>query len=206
MGAEMKDLGPVGNQPDLQELVIFLGSLTDVSGVAHMPNLRALSLANCKKLTDLSALSGLKHLRWLGLPPATTQEQFARICSEHPDLVILHAEGCKGITDLSPAAGLKRLQVLSVHAAASLEPVRTMASLRLLGLFARKSRKKVGWEKTEQALVKVLEANPDLVVVEAIPLCMGSGWILLLVPAVALAWWLAARRGRRRPRPDACHA
>ena len=39
---------------------------------------------------------------------------------------------------------------------------------------------------------------PDALVVPARPYCLGSGWILLLIPAVALSWY-AASRARRRP-------
>jgi len=58
----------------------------------------------------------------------------------------------------------------------------------------------------QEMVVRLRKELPDTAVVLLAPLCLGSGWILVLVPAVAMAWWLAARRKRRRPRPDACHA
>ena len=36
-------------------------------------------------------------------------------------------------------------------------------------------------------------------IVEGAPICLGSGWLLVLVPVLVLGWILAARR-RRHPR------
>jgi len=56
-----------------------------------------------------------------------------------------------------------------------------------------------------QRLVRLRKELPETAIVRVAPMCLGSGWILLLVPAVAMAWWLAARR-RRRSRPGARYA
>ena len=215
-GTEMKDLGPVGDQPNLEELALVMaGDLVDVGRLAEMPGLRTLSLQGCKELKDLSALSALKDLRWLALPPQTTQEQFARICTEHADLVVLHAVSSKEITDLAPLKRLHGLRVLSVcEVKAPLDPVADMKSLRLLGVGLTSPDKKEGDEEdTEQkprdeedkgpepiemAVVRIMKANPDLAVVEVSPMCLGSGWILVLAPMAAGAWWLARRRQRCR--------
>lgn len=207
-----KDLGPVGSQPKLKELaVVYSRKLADVGGLARMPGLRALSLMGCDRVKDLSALSSLKHLRWLVLPPGTTQEQLSRICAQHPDLVILQAAGCEQITDLAPLKRLRRLQVLTLcRMEAPLDPVAELESLRLLGIdldFPRKgkahepstraveSRKRR--KAIQESLVRIMEANPKLKAVKVSPMCLGSGWILLLAPLLAAAWLAARRRGRR---------
>jgi len=196
-GSKMRDLGPVGEQPRLRELALVSAEdLADLGRLAEMPGLRSLSLQGCVKVTDLSALSGLKRLRWLALPPKTTQAQFATVCTEHPDLEILTAVGCEKVTDLAPAAGLKRLRVLCVTTVAPLAPLARAESLELLGVHTPKEQPEVEQRKTDQALVRVLEANPDLAVVRVSPMCLGSGWILLLAPMTAAAWLLARRRFR----------
>ena len=199
-GAEIKDLAPVGSQPNLEELVIALSKdLTDLSRLSQMPRLRALVLANCEAVTDLSALASLRNLRWLGLPQATTQEQFARLSKNHPDLAVLQADTCEGVTDLSPVKGLQKLQVLTVPSPALLGPLTEATPIRLLGLAPRGSsgdEAPDAEKRLTETLVKVMEANPDLAVVQVSPLCLGSGWILFLAPATAGAWWLARRRRR----------
>ncbi|MFO8012563.1 MAG: hypothetical protein R6X20_04565 [Phycisphaerae bacterium] len=197
-GAKMKDLGPVGTQPNLEELVVALSeSLADLGRLTEMPGLRALVLTNCKAVKDLSALASLRNLQWLGLPPATTQEEFARICTDHPGLVVLQADTCKRVSDLSPVKGLRRLQVLTVSSPALLGPLTEPTPLRLLGLGPMDDDGDgvpAAEKRLTETLVQVMEANPDLAVVQVSPLCLGSGWILLLVPATAAAWWLARRR------------
>jgi len=196
-GSDMKDLGPVGTQPNLEELAVVLTeTLTDLGGLKKMPGLRALSLTNCKAVKDLSAVSRLKHLRWLALPPETSQAQFQTVCTEHPDLEVLMAVGCEKVTDLAPAAGLKRLRVLCAGTAAPLAPLANAKSLKLLGVHTPKDQHEAEQEKMSRDLVRVMEANPDLAVVQASPLCLGSGWILLLAPMTAAAWGLARRRSR----------
>jgi len=226
-GTKMTDLAPVGKQPGLKELVIVRAeALDDLEGLSGLPGLRALSLQNCPAVKDLSALSGLKGLRWLALPPGTTQEQFQRVCREHPDLVVLQAVPCNAITDLAPLARLRGLRVLSVcEVKAPLDPLADMKSLRLLGVGLTFPDKKEGEEEgpkegaedkaqkprdeedkgpepVEVALVRIMEANPDLAVVEVSPLCLGSGWILALAPLAAGAWWLARRRRRHAADAD----
>jgi hypothetical protein len=194
-GAEVKDLGPVGTQPNLEELVIVgAENLADVSGLVRMPGLRALTLAKCEAVTDLAPLSGLKNLAWLSLPPSTTQEQFAAVCKEHPGLVVLQAEGCEAMTDLSPVTALANVQVLTAVASASPDAVLEAKSLRLFGVHWAGDEDDADRKDREQRLAKVMQARPDLVVLEVMPLCLGSGWILVLAPAAAAAWWAGRRR------------
>jgi len=209
---DVKDLAPVGRQPHLQELaILFTDALTDLRGLAHLPDLRALVLTRCEAVKDLSPLSHPKRLRWLSLPPGTTQAQFERVCRDHPGLVILQAFDCPEISDLSPIENLSALQVLCVPASVPPEPVAERPSLRLLGVQPSRGKGGVeGLEGTEKALVRVMAARPDLVVVEAAPMCLGSGWVLVLAP-LALGAWVLARRGRGAGRssrgaaaPDPC--
>jgi len=215
LGPEIKDLGPIGTQPNLVELAVITGKdLEDVGRLAEMPGLRTLSLQGCEKAKDLEPLSAVEHLRWLVLPPKTTQAQFAAVCKDHPDLEVLQAVPCMNIKDLAPLANLRRLRVLTLgETAAPLDPVAGLASLRLLGVDLKHPEPKEGEaaagegkaeegdaEETQarkarhQAVVRIMDANPDLAVVQVSPLCLGSGWILLLVPAAAGAWWMARRR------------
>ena len=200
-GAEITDLAPLGTQPNLEELVISLSKdLADLGRLSEMPGLRALVLTNCKAVKDLSALASLEDLRWLGLPPATTQEEFARLCTDHPALTVLMADTCDQVTDLSPVKGLQHLRVLTVSSPALLEPLTEPMPLRLLGLGPSDDGEDDGKDgeairkRSAETLVQVMEANPDLAVVQVSPLCLGAGWILLLAAGTAAAWWLARRR------------
>jgi len=203
---KMKDLSCLGKQPGLEELTLMAEKpLTDISALANHPHLKTLCLRSCYGVTDLAVLEKLKGLKWLALPPVTTQKQFAEIVRSHPDLVVLEATRCEEITDLRPAGDLKHLKALIVATKAPLDPLCRMKGLEYLAVAVEEKDGKVKPEHQEM-VVRLQKELPDTAIVRLAPMCLGSGWILLLVPLAALAWWLAARRERRRPRPDACHA
>jgi len=197
VGGKMRDLAPVGGQPILEELVVFGGErLADLAGLSRLTGLTAVCLPECQEVTDLAPLASLKDLRWVTLPPATTQEQFAAVCDDHPGLGVVQAVRCEKITDLAPVTGLRHLGVLTVAAAAPLGPLAEVKSLRLLGLKAPEGEEEAARIEREKALVAVMKARPGLKVVEVAPLCLGSGWILALGPVAAGGWLLAWRRRR----------
>ncbi len=193
---KMKDLSCLGKQPGLEELNLMAEKpLTDISALANHPHLKTVCLRSCEGVTDLAVLEKLKGLKWLALPPATTQEQFAEVVRSHPDLVVLEATGCEKITDLRPAGDLKHLKALILATKAPPDPLYQMKGLEFLAVAVEKKDGKVKPEHQEM-VVRLQKELPDTAVVRLAPLCLGSGWILLLVPLAVMAWWLAARRKR----------
>ena len=199
-GGEFKDLAAIGKQPRLQELTLaHVKSLEDLGRLAEFPALETLSLQDSGGVTDLEPLGRLKDLKWLALPPGTTQRQLNEVVRNHPNLLILAAIGVEHIESLTPVRRLGRLTAFMVATPAPLDPLYRMTNLNLLAVYVDKDDK-----KSAAVLGGLQQALPDTAVVRVAPICLGSGWILLLVPAVALAWWLAARW--RRPKPDVRHA
>jgi hypothetical protein len=205
LGAKgIEDLSPFAAVGGLEALNLsMVGSVTGLSGAEKLPALKALNLFGCEGLTDLAALRNLKHLRWLGLPSKISQEQFAGVLRDHPDLVILEAVGCEGITDLKPVLGLRKLQALAVFTSAPVEPLYEMKNLKWLAFGTAKD---VPDDQAKDTLVKLEAALPNTAIVRVAPLCLGSGWILLLAPAIGLAWWRTARRQGNRSAADPQHA
>ena len=196
----MKDLSCLGKQPGLEELTLMAKkSLTDISALANHPHLKTLCLRSCEGVTDLAVLEKLKGLKWLALPAATTQKQFAEIVRSHPDLVVLEATRCEKITDLRPAGNLKHLKALIVATKAPPDPLYQMKGLDYLAVAVEEKDGKVTPDD-RQMFVRLQNELPDTAIVRVVPICLGSGWILLLVPAVALAWWLAKRRASANAR------
>jgi hypothetical protein len=67
-----------------------------------------------------------------------------------------------------------------------------MKSLRFLALSKEAFEEPKDIERLKKAL-------PECRIVKAEPFCLGSGWILLLLPTVALTWFLSDRlSGKRR--------
>jgi len=202
---EMKDLSEVAEVPYLQELaVVACKDLADLGGLAKHKTLKTLVLTmsgDKDKVMDLAPLKELKELKWLGLPPATTQAQLEQVVKDHPDLVILELAGCDKITDLAPLKGLAKLEAAIIATSATdLTPLRAMKQLKLVGI-AREKKDEGG--KTQQAIApeqvdSLKKALPDAAVVTITPICLGSGWILLLAAAVAAGYFVVRRRTKTR--------
>jgi len=193
LGSPLKDLSPIAHLTELRELRLFPGEdLEDIAAVAGLKELRAFS-AFAPKITDLSALKGHRDLRWLGIPPGTSQEQFAAAIAQHPRLEVVELIECEGIEDLEPLVGLKQLRgLVLIKSKASLEPLHEMTSLRFLAL------DKEVFEERPDEVARLDKALPECRIVEGEGICLGSGWVLVLVPVVPVAWLLG--RGRRAAR------
>jgi len=186
------DLSALGKQPKLLELNIHESkTLTDLTLLKRFPELRLLSLHESKKEFDLGHLKNLKKMKWLSLPESTTQEQLVDIIQSRPDLVFLDLSDCEKVTDLTPIENLAELRYLIVPIGnAKPGPLYEMKHLRWLAVAGEK-------EKQEKGLAGDLQkALPDTDVVRLVPFCLGSGWILLVLPVIAGSWWSTRRRER----------
>ena len=203
---ELRDLTMLGNQPNLEELsVIESSSLEHLAGLSNYPELKVLGLRGCGNVKDLTPLSYLKRLRWLSLPPTTTQEQLKEILREHPDLVVLELFGLENVIDLTPITDLRKLRYLLVNCSnARPDPLFEMKNLRWLAVSAGEKGKEGKETPGEEDLaVELQQALPQTAVVRVEPLCVGSGWIFLLAPAVVMAWWITRPGGRDGSRMEA---
>jgi hypothetical protein len=187
----MKDLAALDAAPAGMEELSLLGcdDLADVRALAKLPGLKTVILDGNKEALNLSSLAGLTQLRWVGLPPETTQEQFATFIRAHQDLKILELIDCQKVTDLAPLRELKKLEGLILNGDFEhLDAVRELKSLRFVGVPSNT------YKKSPDQVTAIKRALPDALVVPVSGFCLGSGWILLLVPAAILARILAARR------------
>jgi len=178
--------------PNLEVLsLIDAENLEDLSGIEKMTRLNTLYVWN-KHITDLRPLADLKDLRWVGLPHNVSQDRFAAFVAAHPALEIVEMMKNESVTDLTPLASLKGLHGLILDGEFDdLDAVQKLTSLRFLGV-----SKKI-WDKMPDQVAAVQKALPDALVVPVQPLCLGSGWILLLVPVPFVAWLIRRRRSVR---------
>jgi len=178
-------------QASLEALIVFNATL-DVSRLRDLPRLRTLSLSG-SRWRNASELPALPRLRTFGFASNTTQAEFAAIIRAHPDLEAIELMGVDSVTDLSPLRGARQLKAVALGGRfRNLDVLRDLTSLRFVGF------SKEMWDDSPEqvAAIRAALSAADVVVVQVIPLCLGSGWILLLVPAAALTM-LAARRTRR---------
>jgi hypothetical protein len=170
------------------------GTMTSLSGLEKFPNLRTLILNGNPEIRDLSVLKGMKNLAWVGLPPGITQEQFAAFVGEHPAITIVELCECSEITDLSPLRRLTGLRgLIASRFSGELDAVYQLKSLDFLGLPIEI------FSKDPDQVAEIRTALPRTLVVPTFSFCLGSGWILLVIPLAALMW-IAGSRARRSRR------
>jgi hypothetical protein len=206
LGTSMETLDALGIQPRLEELTVF-GCETedeapvDIDALARYPRLEKVSLRDCPVSEDLSPLDRLGRLRWLALPPGTTQEQMEHIVRTHPGLRVLETVGAEGITDLSPLAALTELEALFVGRSAPTDPLYHMDHLKYLAVFVEDDELPAF---REDVLPRLQAELPETAIARLEGFCLGSGFILLLFPWVIGAWWII--RGRRGRESAISHA
>ena len=68
--------------------------------------------------------------------------------------------------------------------------MQSLKSLRFLGISDD------SWPESPEKIAEIRAALPDAVVIRIEPACLGSGWLLLLLPLLGTAWLRQERRHR----------
>jgi len=200
LGGELGDLSAAGNVQSLEELHLTLCSgLKDLSGLSALRDLRAVTLTNCKGEADISPLLEGGRLGWLGLPLKVTQQELERVVRAQPDLRVLELVNCKEVTDLSPLKSLQELEVLVLLGLqAGYEPLHAMSNLRLVVL------DKEAFDVKPDEVRCLEDALPEAQVVAGEPFCLGSGWIVALLPVMGSGALMSKRRRMGARAADEC--
>lgn len=189
------------NNKQLEKLSLF-GCLSDYSAVQSLDNLSQLILSNngCKgdlaslenKLPQLTVvlLSGIfdgidllvqnQNIKWLGLPDNTSQKQFNTITSQLTNLQILEFKGSDSIKNWASLKQLNNLRGLVItDTLTDTKTLHDLKSLRYLSLPEKKMA-------DSSAVQKLKKSLPGCIIVPNSGACMGSGWLLLLLPTVLM--------------------
>jgi hypothetical protein len=188
----LRDLSGISVLKGLDELhLISCSELADIHEISNLSSLKALTLTDCQMVPDLSVLKDMKGLQWLGFPPGTSQDQFNQIIKTHPDIRVIELVECKNIKDLTSLRTLSQLESLVLlNGPTNYAPLHEFKNLRFLALSKEAFKEAVRVRAFQ-------ETQPDCLVVQAQPFCLGSGWILTLWPALLISWFLAHRRSKR---------
>jgi hypothetical protein len=183
------DLRPLATMPNLESLSIAESQNIDVTPLGKIPNLKVLNLIGTKSVENLSHLDDA-YLTWFTPPSDITSEQLGMFLRQHPELRVLvlyqtedlHLDVLRSIPDL-------RVLVLATEVE-DLDAVTSLEHLELLVLHQEYWKDGAYWPVT------LHRKRPDIEIALGGGLCLGSGWILLLVPATALAIWSTRKRRR----------
>jgi len=190
---DIHDLSPIVGSSNIRDLnLIYCDSLREIGAATDLSGIRCLGLNGCVNIVDIPAILQMPQLTRLSLPENTTQMEFADIIDWHSSLQVLELIGCEGISDLSPLEDYTGLKALTLDLEVDdLHPVHQLSELALLVLAE---------EFFEDSLVitEIRGALPNTRIIAGGGFCLGSGWILLLVPAIILLVMLRKRSIRSR--------
>jgi hypothetical protein len=163
-------------------------TLSDISTIGDLNKLKTAGFVNCPILEDLTPLFGNHDLIWFAPPPGITQDQLVLSVESFPELEVLELIDCDGITDLSVLSPLGSLRALSLDLPdIEASQVANIQSLELLVV------------SDEIDNIEVFrELLPNTIVVPGGGFCLGSGWILLILPVVILGIWLRSLMNKKR--------
>ncbi|MFN8206565.1 MAG: hypothetical protein U0T82_04060 [Bacteroidales bacterium] len=180
--SDIKSLNQMSIPEKIESLfLVECDSLTDIHAVSALNDLKVFGLSGCDILAEPGPLAGLKDSAWLSLPRPVKQHQFDSLLPQFKSLQVLEVLDCDSITDLTILGGLTRLKALSITSG----PVNPMSlgGMDHLSLLVIKPDTGITGENQVRELRSQL---PSTLVVPGKGFCLGSGWLLLLIPAVIL--------------------
>jgi hypothetical protein len=174
---------------NLQSLnLISCDTLSHMDQIRNLPKLCRLGLTACKNLTHVTLPENPESMRWISFPESITQQEFERLCLDLPRVEVLEAIDCSGIEDLLPLQELEELRILALQLdQEQLSGLDSLTQLELLILTDDLFMDNSYW------ISELRSSLPSTQVVPASGLCLGSGWLLLLLPLILL-FRIAMRR------------
>jgi hypothetical protein len=129
-----------------------------------------------------------ESLRWISLPESITQQEFERLCLGLPAVEVVEVIDCPGIEDLLPLQQLEQLRILALQL--EQEQLSGLDSLNQLELLILTDDL---FMDNSYSISELRSSLPSTQVVPGSGLCLGSGWLLLLLPLIFL-FRMAMRR------------
>ena len=180
--SELTSLAHIEFPESLSKLhLVSCDTLSDISKLGDLPKLRHLGLTGCTSIEDVGVLLEMEALQWLSFPPNISQEEFRKLTERFAMMEVAELIGCSEIEDLSPLQTLPGLHTLVLELKKEqLGMLNSLEQLQLLILIDEVFNDNPEW-------IKVLRADlPNTKVVAGSGLCLGSGWLLLLLPFILI--------------------
>jgi hypothetical protein len=185
-----QDLSAIEFPPNLKRLhLVGCDTLTDISGISAMPHLKSLGLAGSDDVVSLEPVRAMKELSRIAFPANTSQEDFAAIVDQLQSLEVVELIDCPDVKDLSPLKQKENLKILVLHLVDNWpENLGSLNQLELIIL------SKEIFDKSPERISELRQQLPDTLIVPGSGLCMGSGWLLLILPMIIASRFLFRRR------------
>ena len=202
----------LSNNRQIERIIIYseefdLSLLKPLKGLRNLIVSCADSLENYELLKDFKSVEVFKpgwegfrydmvpgamsELRWVSFNTDASQDEFDKFIESHPDLEVVELINNSDISDLQALKNLMNLSVLSVGD--TLTDLKTLLQLRNLKLTLLPGN--VLNDSTIKA--ELQNSLPNTRLAEQNGVCLGSGWLLLLIPLIMLIS-LSYRSKRRK--------
>jgi hypothetical protein len=178
-------LRPLSN---LKELFIFdCDTVLNVDLIKDHKNLEVL-VPSWKDFKYDITEKDLPSLRWITITSELPQDKFELLIASNPNLEVVEIVKNSKISNLQPLLKLKNLYGLTVvDTLTDISTVKSLKSLKYLSL-----PKRVINDGIRKALIQ--QALPGTVLASNEGVCLGSGWLLLLIPFVMLFRFISMKK------------
>ena len=151
--------------------------------------MKSLGLSGSDDVTFPDAIGELTGLKRIAFPANTSQEEFASILDRLPSLEEVDLINCRNVVDLSPLKDKENLEILALHTVDMWpQNLESLTQLEMVILTADI------FEDNPERIAELHRQLPNTLIVPGSGLCMGSGWLLLLVPLVIISRLLFRKR------------
>ena len=140
-------------------------------------------------MPDFHFLNELEGLNHLSLPPGIGQQEFLELMERQPQLEVLELIDCEGIQDISPLQTLPELRILMLQ----LE-YEQLAGLELLNQLELIVIESDMFEDNPQWIKELRSQLPKSKIIPGSGICLGSGWLMLLLPCIFIFRHLFRRK------------
>jgi len=161
--------------------LVSCDTLSDISSLVELQNLKHLSLTLCAETQKRDVLLELESLQWLSFPPNISQQELGKLTEGLKQLKVVELIDCSEIKDLSPLQALPELSILALQL--EKEQLSMLASLEQLELLILSNEV---FDDNSEWIKELRASLPNTTVVPGSGLCLGSGWLLLLLPFILI--------------------
>jgi hypothetical protein len=178
----IRNISSLSNLTNLIELnILNCDSLTSINSIDKLSKLQRLSLINCGNLKDIDVLGKLNSIKWISFHPDVTEEELNYFIEHHKSVEAVELINCSNINDISPFKKLKKLDCFTYFDTdIDLNSVYDLKGLSYLSL-------PDSIYSDVLNIDQIREKNPNCVIVPNAGFCLGSGWLLLIIPALVIS-------------------
>jgi hypothetical protein len=183
------DLSVLKPLVNLKELVVNgADTILNTGLINDHKSLELLSLTGDKVVFNTDIIK-LPKLRWMAFSSNTVQEEFSTFTVNHPDLEMVEIINNEIIRSLRPLSDLRKLYGLSVvDTLTDLSTIKTLTNLKFLSLPDAQLKDAVKRAELQNSL-------PGTRIVANEGFCLGSGWLLMIIPLVLVLRFFGRQKG-----------